>query len=52
MKEKNLKPNLFIYLLLGELDNPQLDKKEDNQVEDYQFSPIFSQIQNQHDFET
>lgn len=52
-KEKNSKPSLFIiYLLLGKLDNLQLDKKEDNQLEDYQFFPIFSQIQNQLDFET
>ena len=52
-KEKNSKPSLFIiYLLLEKLDNLQLDKKEDNQLEDYQFFPIFSQIQNQLDFET
>jgi hypothetical protein len=31
---------------LGKLDNSQLDKKEDNQLEDYLFSPIFSQTQN------
>jgi hypothetical protein len=36
---------------LEKLDNPQLDKNEDNQLEDYLFSPIFSQIQNQRDFE-
>jgi hypothetical protein len=36
---------------LGKLDNPQMDKKEDNQREGYRFSPIFSQIQNQRDFE-
>ena len=51
MKRKKFKAK-FIYLLLEKLYNPQLDKKEDNQLEDYLFSPIFSQTQNQHDFET
>ena len=51
MKREKFKAK-FIYLLLGKLDNPQLDKKEDNQVEGYRFSLIFSQIQNQYNSET
>jgi hypothetical protein len=51
MKKEKFKTK-FIYLLLEKLDNPQLDKKEDNQAEDYRFSRIFSQIQNQYDSET